>query len=129
MSNKSRPILCIDFDGTVHLYSKGWQDGKIYDIVVPGFFEWANKAQDMFRLVIYSSRSKEADTLAEMKLWLEQRAAEWCDENNVLPINFEYAAQKPPAFLTIDDRAVCFTGDWSQLDPHTLIKFKPWNLK
>lgn len=32
---------------------------------------------------------------------------------------------KPPAMLTIDDRAICFSGLWP--DPQQLLQFKPWN--
>jgi len=118
-----RPILCVDFDGVVHGYSRGWQNGEIYDPPVPGFKEWADKARQHFNLVIYSSRSWEDSGREAMRAWMTARGidASW----------FEFAAQKPPAFMTIDDRAVCFRGDWSaaELTPEALRAFKPWNAR
>lgn len=129
-----KPILCIDFDGVIHHYSKGWQGGEIYDIAVDGFFEWAIEAAKLFKLVIYSSRSKTPKGIAAMEDWMLESWLAWTGGREP-PANlatlFEYASEKPPAFLTIDDRAICFQGDWRSPDlrPDALRGFKPWNQK
>lgn len=119
-----KPIICIDFDGVIHSYEKGWQGGEIYGTVVPGFFEWAVEAQKRFKLVIYSSRSKTEAGREKMMHWLEDK---WYD-TGVDIIDVQFASEKPPAFLTIDDRCIPFTGNWGSegLDPEKLLEFKPW---
>jgi hypothetical protein len=117
--NDDRPILCLDFDGVIHSYERGWEQGKIYGTVTHGFWDWLFKAAKLFRIVVYSSRSKTPEGIAAMQAWLTNEGP---DE----PLPIEFAHEKPPAFLTIDDRAICFTGDWSRLDPALLRDFKPW---
>lgn len=142
----TKPILCVDFDGVIHDYLKGWQDGTIYGDVTPRFFEWASKANEHFRLQIYSSRSKTQEGRDAMRIWLQDQIRLWIDEaslfsrstdytrdryvQNVIEF-FEFVSEKPPAFLTIDDRAIQFRGDWSVdwLNPERLREFKPWNAK
>jgi hypothetical protein len=134
---KPMPILCIDFDGVIHSYERGWQDGAIYGTAVPGFFEWVRTARGYFTLAVYSSRSKSVVGLEAMRDWLGVQLIEWKTRNIVsieLPPymdDFQFAHEKPPAFLTIDDRAIRFDGDWSAdyLDPATLLQFKPWMLE
>jgi hypothetical protein len=114
------PTLCVDFDGVIHDYRHGWQDGVIYGDVTPGFFEWLEQARKHFRVVVYSSRSDTAKGIEAMKIWLAA-------QNGGQPVvGIEFASKKPPAFLTIDDRAVCFRGDWLSLDPAGLRQFRPW---
>ena len=127
-----KPILCIDFDGVIHSYDAGWQDGAIYGRATDGFFEWALKAQERFKLVVYSSRSKDPAGVAAMQKALMRWFGEWLaprrfPDGKAPELELEFAYQKPPAFLTIDDRCVPFNGDWSELNPETLAAYEVWN--
>lgn len=142
-----KPILCIDFDGVIHSYERGWQDGTIYGELTPGFAEWAERARKLFRLIVYSSRSKDPGGIDKMARWLAARMPDnWqctdlptehmpvlrlLDAHRAELLMFHFASQKPAAFLTIDDRAVQFRGDWStpRMAPDTLRAFVPWNVK
>ena len=134
MNDGRKPILCLDFDGVIHDYREGWRDGTIYGDVTTGFFPWASWAREHFRLVIYSSRSKTSKGVEEMREWLKFQFDRWVGDDrpasgdgDITLDDFEFAHEKPPAFLTIDDRAVQFRGDWRQFDPASLRSFKPWN--
>jgi hypothetical protein len=128
----SKPILCLDFDGVIHSYKSPWTNAEtISDDVTEGFFEWAEKAAQHFTLVVYSSRSKSEVAVTAMQFWLYEQRKKWRARGGMHQIDerlsFEFASEKPAAFLTIDDRAICFEGDWSKLDPGDLALFKPWN--
>jgi hypothetical protein len=128
-----KPTICIDFDGVIHSYERGWQNGVIYGTVVPGFFEWIERVRSQFKLVIYSSRSKSPEGITAMSLWLHEQRNNWIaaggQRDPVEPLSLEFASEKPAAWLTIDDRAIRFTGDWSsaELTPEAMLAFKPWN--
>jgi hypothetical protein len=131
MSDFQKPILCLDFDGVIHSYNSPWtNDTEIADDVTSGFFEWAERASRIFRLVIYSSRSKNPEAVMAMEDWLFKQWGKWEPVKGMKfknTIEFEFAHEKPAAFLTIDDRALTFHGDWSEFDPEKLISFRPWN--
>ncbi len=130
-----KPTLCIDFDGVIHSYDRGWQDGVIYGTVVPGFFEWVERVRDRFKLVIYSSRSKSDEGVIAMGKWLHEQRNAWIasggERNPTEPLSLEFAHEKPAAWLTIDDRAIQFRGDWlaPELQADAMRAFKPWNVK
>ena len=126
----NKPTLCIDFDGVIHDYREGWKDGSIYGKVVDGFFEWAEKAQIDFRLVVYSSRSKTKQGRDEMESWIYGHYRLWKKDASAT-LRLEFSHEKPPAFLTIDDRAIQFKGIWNveELKPEALKSYKPWNVR
>lgn len=119
-----KPTIAIDFDGVIHRYSQGWQQGQIYDPPVPGFFEWAQEAQKHFNLVIHSSRASALFGIDQIRSWLNRHLSEWQGE----PLRLDIQPEKPPAWITIDDRCIRFDGNWSarELQPDALLAFKPW---
>ena len=135
MSEKFRPTICIDFDGVMRSYERGWQDGTIYGTVVRGFFEWVERVRFDFKLVIYSSRSKDDNGVILMSMWLHEQRNKWIaaggQRNETEPLEIEFAHEKPAAWLTIDDRCVRFDGSWDnpQLEPEAMLAFKPWNAR
>lgn len=122
-----RPTLCVDFDGVLHAYTSGWIAADVVpDGPVPGSVEWLEKAMRDFDVAVFSSRSNEQGGREAMhqalRKWFEQAGL-----NPELADYIKFPTSKPPAFLSIDDRCVRFEGDWSELDPKTLLNFKPWN--
>ena len=122
MSDK-KPILCLDFDGVLHSYSSGWQGAlKIPDPPVPGALEFLAKAVQVFDVQVHSSRSHWPGGIDAMKSWLAAHASTggapaWLDM-------IGWPAEKPPAFVTLDDRAITFKGSWPDLKE--LLRFEPW---
>ena len=115
-----KPILCLDFDGVCHSYTSGWQGvDDIPDPPVPGLGDFLREAQKHFRVYIHSSRSSNAGGVRAMGEWFER----WVGWDIAGQLYFP--TTKPPALITIDDRAITFTGTWPDIEE--LKEFKPWN--
>lgn len=129
----NKPILCVDFDGVIHSYASGWQGPLVIaDDATPGFFEWLDDVAQHFKVVVYSSRSKEPGACDAMALWMAAQRKKWREAGGKspldptgMPVEVEFSHEKPAAFLTLDDRAICFDGKWP--DPKQMLAFKPWN--
>ena len=130
---RKKPILCVDFDGVIHQYITPWSDATtISDPPVDGALMWLWKATEWFDVQIYSSRSKDPMAREAMKEWILLHSIDVFGVGHIMsipadnyPITFAY--EKPAAFLTIDDRAICFEGNWNEFNPADLLNFKPWN--
>lgn len=136
----SKPILCLDFDGVINSYSSGWVHATfIPDPPVPGALKFIHDAIDHFTVVIFSSRSHQEGGTIAMQIYLEywarrdlpnDEASGWAANKVINAIAWNKQAwpkEKPSAFLSIDDRALQFCGNWAMYDPQQLLKFKPWN--
>lgn len=126
----SKPILCLDFDGVIHSYTSGWKGADVIpDPPVEGAIGFMLSALHLFDVVIYSARSKDPKGIKAMKAWLYDYGGSAWYESPAGPglEDVKFAHEKPAAFVTIDDRAITFTGEWP--DMNTLLNFKPWNKK
>ena len=132
-----KKTICLDFDGVIHKYDEGWQDGKLYADVTDGFFEWLVRMYEQYDLVVFSSRSKSILLCNRMKAYLDIQAAQFCARNSAYDKqtvfkavdSLRFATEKPAAWLSIDDRAITFKGNWSEITETFIDSFKPWNKK
>jgi hypothetical protein len=124
-----RKVVCLDFDGVLHSYTSGWLGPDVVaDGPVPGAMQalmayW--KAG--FKIAVFSSRSAQFGGIAAMKSALRNWAIDSfaTGEAEDLLGDIDYPTTKPPAWLTIDDRAFAFQGTFP--DPEFIEAFQPWN--
>jgi len=125
----NKKIICIDFDGVLHSYKRGWMGAcRILDPPVAGDSIWSNAidwlgdmiAYPEFDICIFSSRSRYFSGRQAMKKWL--RKSGLCKEALE---KLRFPKEKPPAFVTIDDRAIVFRGEFPTVA--NILDFKPWN--
>jgi hypothetical protein len=128
-------IICVDFDGVIHSYKSGWKGvANIPDPPVEGAIEWLERFLPVPDAVcamapkhtgpivqIYSSRSKSWRGRRAMKKWLVRHGLNPAYiTDNIL----KFPTKKPAAFLTIDDRAICFDGTFSSREE--MEDFRTW---
>lgn len=116
-----KPILCLDFDGVIHSYTSGWKGvAAIPDPPVEGAFAFIEKATEHFSVAVYSSRSALPEGIEAMQRWFQEHGLP-----QKVYRELWFPCSKPAAFVTIDDRALTFTGVWPSMI--ALQTFKPWN--
>lgn len=112
--------VAVDFDGVIHAYSKGWQDGSIYDEPMPGAFAALHELMRDYAVFVHTTRNRR-----QVAAWIEQRAGYsiecvtspwpsqrsrkfWNTQGCLLVTN-----KKLPAVAYIDDRGIRFQS-WDQ---------------
>lgn len=128
-------ILCLDFDGVIHSYESGWQGAEVVgDGPVAGAIAALHEYAKVFTVAIYSSRSAQPGGIAAMKAaidrWDADRSHNWRltrggDPPAPIVPRLAFPDHKPPAFLSIDDRGICFEGIFPRAED--LLRFQPWN--
>lgn len=115
-----KPLLSLDLDGVIHLYESGWTSAdNIADGPTPGAFQFIRDALEYFDIAIFSTRSGHPGGVEAIQQWLEKWGLEAeYRERIAFPI------AKPSAYLSIDDRALLFTGNFPE--PSRLLGFRTW---
>jgi hypothetical protein len=147
--------LVFDFDGVIHSYASGWQGARVIaDGPVPGAIEFLAELllDGQYQLCIYSSRSSQWGGRRAMRKWLREWFVNLCRAKPYPSLTgplkrwmeihapagayytgagrlvraISWPTKKPPAWLTIDDRAVCFDGYFGDLRG-IIETFQPWH--
>lgn len=123
-----KPILCLDFDGVIHSYTTGWKGAHIIqDSIVEGAISFILEALKHFEVAIFSSRSNQKNGIEAMRQYLKDNAGQaWYESIDGPGLeSVTFPKEKPPAKISIDDRAITFTGKWPDME--LLKTFQPWN--
>lgn len=116
----AKPLLSLDFDGVIHLYSTGWTAiDNVADAPTPGAFQFIREALDYFEVAIFSVRTGHPGGLEAIQKWFADNGLEPEYRERL-----QFPVAKPPAYLVIDDRALLFTGNFP--DPSRLLGFRTW---
>ena len=104
-----RPTIAVDFDGVIHKYSNGWQDGEIYDEPMEGAFEKLLRLYlDGFNIVISTARTE----IEPVKTWWNKWYHIKFPNSEMFPV--EITNKKPIAIAYVDDRGITFTN-WDEV--------------
>lgn len=94
--------ICIDFDGPIHRYSRGWQGGTLYDEPTPGAIDALIRLNEQgYKIVILTARDRDTHLKVHQYVIDAFFNAGWT-------VPFTVTNTKPPAKLYIDDRGVRF---------------------
>lgn len=120
------PRILVDFDDVIHDYtgSGGWQGhGSVPGDPVPGALPWLASLVGVMEVCIYSTRSAQVGGLRAMERWL---AYHWdgAELRAVDLAKIQFSDKKLPAKLTLDDRAIRFTGRFPL--PQELLAYETW---
>ncbi|MEM5790385.1 MAG: hypothetical protein AAGU11_23945 [Syntrophobacteraceae bacterium] len=95
----SRPLVCVDLDGVLNVFDE-WKGSEHFHPARPGAREFLESLRAAgFRIAVFTVRWHE---------WVRQ----WLEENNLSVLVDIVTDKKLPAHVYLDDRAVCFSGDF-----------------
>ena len=122
-----RKTVAVDFDGVIHSYEKGWQDGSIYGTPMPGALEALRELMEKYYVFIFTSRhclqvaqwmqshgfqvttdDSLYDTWDQQTTGADWNGVFWQTAGILLITNHKFAAS-----AYIDDRAIRFES-WDQ---------------
>lgn len=119
---KRPKTVCIDFDGVIHDYRKGWRGIDVFDRVLPGASEATHRLRDAGYVIIIHTTRNDSPALQTF-LDENQIAYDHINHNPFQPVGSDKG--KIIADVYLDDRGICFTGDWN-MAVNQIMNFKTW---
>jgi hypothetical protein len=99
LDNPVRPIVCVDLNGVLDDY-RGWRHPDHWDPPRPGARAFLEALRSRgFDIVVFTTRHP-----VGVRRWLR--------EHGLYDAVDAVTRKKPAAHVFVDDRAVCFTGDF-----------------
>ena len=112
MQKTYKPTLLIDLDGVLNEY-KGNYDVEYIPEMREGAQDFLKELYQNYTLVLFTTRF-----ISMARKWLE---------NNGLDKYFDDVTnEKIPAYIMIDDRCICFKGDYEVLK-NEIKNFRAWH--
>src|SRR5437016_14569162 len=98
----SEPLtVCVDLDGVLNQYD-GWKGADFFHPPAPGAATFLRTLVDRnYRVIVFTSRWASHDE-------------EWLDQHGLKSYIDSVTDKKPVAHVYLDDRAICFRGDFDQ---------------
>ena len=112
--------VVFDFDGVIHSYISGWKGATIIsDPPVAGIREAIENIRSAgYEVCVVSTRCREMGGIEAIENYLAEHR---------IGVD-QITAEKPPAVVYVDDRAVCFDGKAETL-LEKIVNFEPWTKK
>ena len=112
MAKKYKKKILIDLDGVLNEYGKDKYDEDYIPEIKNGAVEFLEKLSSDAELYLFTSRNLMLST-------------KWLMKNKIDKYFKDITNIKIPAYLHIDDRTICFKGDFNQTY-NEIVEFKPY---
>ncbi len=97
-----KPIVCVDLNGVLNMFD-GFRGADYFHPPRPGALEFLQELSAAgYQVVVFTDR------------WAPH-VWDWLQQHGLAGVVEEVTDRKPAAHVFVDDRAICFRGDFSEL--------------
>ena len=98
-----KKTICVDFDGVIYRNMSYKGTTIINELPIDGAIDALKELSKKHTVVINSARCETEEGMEAVQEWLNKH-----------DLPYKLSKYKPHAAVYVDDRAVCFNGDWDK---------------